>query len=516
MFFRPSLQKSGFNVAGQLHFQIAETKEWVLSIARVLRLMKVQVKRAKISCEYRAARVRATLRRLALLLSAVAMLFQSGGMVNGWSEETPEEAPIVAIRPTYKDRSDPLFKLDSEEVRRLLHERVVIDTFEQQVVPSGGFVIAWGPGCTASFGEVCQEHFLKIAAGWYHALGLRPDGTIKAWGDNSYGQANAPEGRAFVAIAAGGFHSLALKADGTVVGWGANDFGQAMAPQGEKFIAIAAGGYHSLGLTPDGRVLGWGANHYGQASPPNGGEFVAIAAGAFHSLALRKDGSIVAWGLNDHGQVTPPEGNEFVAIAAGGFHSLALRKDGTVIAWGANEFGQASPPDLADFRAIDGGLYHSIGLRGDGSVVVWGFVPEGVPTEIPGVGFVDVAAGAYCNYVLSPQESFCACVPGQVTPTGFSSVPASYNSFGYLSSAEVVARGSSLSGLGGYWGGGGGGGSRGGTRSTPEEPFVIPEPGTAALALLLASLGGFLGWKRLFGNQTTSQATRLQGVYPTQ
>src|ERR1043165_4929685 len=46
-------------------------------------------------------------------------------------------------------------------------------------------------------------------------------GKIVAWGDNEYGQLNAPSGNDFVAIDAGqGFHCLALRADGSVAGWG--------------------------------------------------------------------------------------------------------------------------------------------------------------------------------------------------------------------------------------------------------------------------------------------------------
>ena len=42
-----------------------------------------------------------------------------------------------------------------------------------------------------------------------------------AWGYNDYGQTNVPAGLSGVtAIAAGDYHSLALKSDGTVVAWG--------------------------------------------------------------------------------------------------------------------------------------------------------------------------------------------------------------------------------------------------------------------------------------------------------
>ena len=63
------------------------------------------------------------------------------------------------------------------------------------------------------------------------------------------------------AIAAGGYHSLALKSDGTVVGWGATATGQTTIPAGlSGVIAIAAGYHHSLALKSDGTVVGWGDN----------------------------------------------------------------------------------------------------------------------------------------------------------------------------------------------------------------------------------------------------------------
>ena len=57
-----------------------------------------------------------------------------------------------------------------------------------------------------------------------------------------------PAGNNFVAIAAGYYHSLALKSDGSLASWGENVFGQTNVPAGNNFLAIAAGGYHSLAI----------------------------------------------------------------------------------------------------------------------------------------------------------------------------------------------------------------------------------------------------------------------------
>jgi hypothetical protein len=52
-----------------------------------------------------------------------------------------------------------------------------------------------------------------------------------------------------IAIAGGAPHALALKNDGTVVAWGNNVFGEATPPPGlNGVVAIAAGGSHNLAL----------------------------------------------------------------------------------------------------------------------------------------------------------------------------------------------------------------------------------------------------------------------------
>ena len=67
-----------------------------------------------------------------------------------------------------------------------------------------------------------QSGVTAIAAGDYHTVALKSDGTVVAWGDNGYGQTTVPVAAqsGVTAIAAGGYHTVALKNDGTVVAWG--------------------------------------------------------------------------------------------------------------------------------------------------------------------------------------------------------------------------------------------------------------------------------------------------------
>jgi alpha-tubulin suppressor-like RCC1 family protein len=177
---------------------------------------------------------------------------------------------------------------------------------------------------------------LAIAAGWYHTLALKGDGTVAAWGDNSFGQTNITSGMSnVVAIAGGGAHNLAVKSDGMVVAWGYNADGQTNVPPGLSNV-------------------------------------VAVAGGAYHSLALQRDGTIVAWGQNDYDQTNVPVGlSNVVAIAGGAFHSLALKSDGTVVAWGAgltNEFNGGSSNVNYGQSIIPVGLSISLPVTASGSV----------------------------------------------------------------------------------------------------------------------------------------------------
>ncbi len=151
-----------------------------------------------------------------------------------------------------------------------------------------GSIVGWGSQVVVDPAKL--ENLIAIAAGGYHSLGLKSDGSIVAWGWNKSGQCNVPEPNSgFVAIAAGGYHSLGLKSDGRIVAWGRNYNGQCNVPAPNSgFVAIAAGEYHSLGLKSDGRIVAWGYNYYGQCNvpEPNSG-FVAIAGGSLHSLGLK-------------------------------------------------------------------------------------------------------------------------------------------------------------------------------------------------------------------------------------
>ena len=193
--------------------------------------------------------------------------------------------------------------------------------------------------------EIVASGVTAITGGAYHSLFLKSDGSLWAMGYNYNGElgdgtfsTNAPYGTSqpeeivasgVTVIAAGGFHNLFLKSDGSMWGMGANGDGELGdgtwndTNKPEEIVAgnvtaVAAGGGHSLFLKSDGSLWAMGLDYFGQlgdAYLPNTLKFdnqpkkivasnvAAIAAGGEHSLFLKSDGSLWAMGYNGLGQL---------------------------------------------------------------------------------------------------------------------------------------------------------------------------------------------------------------------
>jgi RHS repeat-associated protein len=275
-------------------------------------------------------------------------------------------------------------------------------------------VLMKGPGGIGLLGPVLNATFGNDVG-----VALKANGTVWSWGYNNQGelgtgnttvynqltpiQVVGPGGTGFLTgvthVAAGGQHSLALKADGSVWAWGQNSYGQlgsndgaashstpveVVGPAGSGFlsnvVAIAAGLSMSVAVKADGTVWAWGDNEFGQFG--NGTDYVVgplrssptpvqtlgpggvgvlsgitqLAIGQEHVIARKADGTAWGWGHNSSGetgngkadgagQLTPaqivgPAGTGFLSgvseVGAGSFFSGAVLSNGTVWTWGSN------------------------------------------------------------------------------------------------------------------------------------------------------------------------------------
>jgi alpha-tubulin suppressor-like RCC1 family protein len=228
-----------------------------------------------------------------------------------------------------------------------------------------------------------------VTVGYLHACSLRPNATVRCWGDNTYGQlgdgtttrrltpVTVPGLSDVVEVTAGGFHTCARRTDGTVTCWGSNLSGELGAgllsteetsPQDvfnlSDAVSVDAGGAHTCAVRAAGNVVCWGDGLSGQlgtgslssATTPRsvaGLSGVAqVASGDGHTCARRTVGTLACWGDNTNGQlgrgdlvpspiaVNVPGVTDATSIVSGSAFSCALRAGGTGSCWGENLYGQ--------------------------------------------------------------------------------------------------------------------------------------------------------------------------------
>jgi alpha-tubulin suppressor-like RCC1 family protein len=169
---------------------------------------------------------------------------------------------------------------------------------------------------------------VAVSSSTHHCLALRDDGSIVAWGDNTYGQCNVPEpNEGYVAIAAAGqvmvdySYSLAINSEGSVIAWGFNGSGQLdVPPPNTGFVAISASAYHAVGVKADGSAVTWGGCQPNCDPPLGESDIIGVATPSPHSVRTIYilDDSILGWG-------GPGQGEGLVAAAMGDQHAIAIR-----------------------------------------------------------------------------------------------------------------------------------------------------------------------------------------------
>ena len=247
--------------------------------------------------------------------------------------------------------------------------------------------------------QVGKDHdWALVDGGNNFVLALKKDGTLWGWGSNGIGQLGQGSSGGYLynptrigtatnwkTIAAGSWHGLGVKRDGTLWAWGANNYGQlglgsgvtasqpARVGTGTNWSAVNSFSSSSFALTKSGALYSWGRNHGGQLGLGDktdrytpfqiaaGTMFADVSTGGSHTLAMTTGGQLMVFGSSGcilglgegaTGQTQPVDlglwGNKKASFAAGG--ALLLLLDET-------QTGPAPYPDIPGMVLIPSGSF---------------------------------------------------------------------------------------------------------------------------------------------------------------
>ncbi|MDR6966721.1 alpha-tubulin suppressor-like RCC1 family protein/ligand-binding sensor domain-containing protein [Flavobacterium arsenatis] len=275
--------------------------------------------------------------------------------------------------------------------------------------------------------------FEKIAGGRNFTLAIKSDGTLWAWGNNSYGQlgdgttvnklvpTQISTSTDWESVSAGFGHSVAIKNNGTLWTWGFNLQGQlgdgtntnktvpTQIGTATNWEIVEARGQHNIAKKSNGTLWAWGSNSFSQLgdgtainrySPIQIGtatNWQSIGTGGAHSMAIKTDGTLWCWGFNSNGQVGDGTAtNRYVptqigtatnwkSVTGGSYFTIATKTNNSLWTWGRNYNGELGLNDTTDrsvptqvgtatnWDKIAAGEDHALASRTYGALFAWGY-----------------------------------------------------------------------------------------------------------------------------------------------
>lgn len=269
----------------------------------------------------------------------------------------------------------------------------------------------------ASVGFSAATNITAVSCGGSYSCALLSNGSLRCWGDNSYGQLGRSFGSAtYLAVppavdiplfnvstfSTGYRHACAIVKNGSVYCWGSNSNAQLgcgskcsissnyVTPVGPLSIlgaiAIRASTYyhtcavvhtipHALSCFGDGLEGQLGDGRSDNSNVPTdpislGGLIEEVEAGEYHTCALLRNGSVYCFGANNYGQlgygdttarsapapIAVPVGATVRNITTGDLITCALLTNYTVMCWGLNSDGQLGYGDTTTRYSPSGQL----------------------------------------------------------------------------------------------------------------------------------------------------------------
>lgn len=271
---------------------------------------------------------------------------------------------------------------------------------------TGGLAWCWGEASKGKLGngtttpqannpvQVSDSHrFTKLDVGGDVACGLRQDGRILCWGDDTRGAMGngasgasttpflVPDVGPWVKVAVGDRSVCGIKADGTAWCWGQGNSGQLgngtttatnqtpqMVSEAGPWLDIVVSFAHTCGIKMDGTAWCWGAANQGKLG--NGvttgtysypqkvlddGPWLQLAtnkesdAGNSSTCGIKMDGTAWCWGNNEDGQfgdgteqnsavpVRMGDSGPWVLITVGDGLTCGMKMNGSVWCWGDDD-----------------------------------------------------------------------------------------------------------------------------------------------------------------------------------